>query len=632
MYLKGRYWMMGSTWHRNDACRRLLCVVLALLFFVPAVAWAQEKQVVEIRIDGNEHVSNDAILAAISLKPGMPASEENLQAAQKAIQNMGYFERVLVGTETVPNGVRVVFHVIENPVVKEIRITGNTVVPTGKLQSLLRTNVGSVLNMVTLEQQDIPAIEHYYDEQGYTAFVTDEVGIDSKTGVLTIPIIESRIQEIRVTGNTKTKTYVILREMTLKPGDVFNRNVLFDDLRHIYDLDIFDRENAEPYKIEPGSELGKVIVTIPVKEKKTGELTLGAGYSSSQGLVGQVKIADNNFNGKAQTLSLSWEQAGFADNTSGITGASVDVSFFEPWLDTKHTSLNVDLYDKLVYRFGSSTLVSGSSNYAERHGGGSLTLGRPFSREDRGSFALRIESVDPNLLNATSSIVTDHSSVASGTFRFTNSSRDSELNPLTGGYNSAAIEAGVATASIGIDPAQTPTYQSGAISKLSMDIRRYSSQGGPRTLLNESRPVLAFRLMAGTVSGTTPFFEQYFVGGADTLRGFNEDRFWGRYMLVSNNEYRFPLGSSITGVMFVDAGDAWGADTQYLNPLCVVSPAAGIQTTQQAFPGFTQSTTFAPQLGYGVGIRVDTPIGPLRLDYGFCNEGSRAHFSIGHVF
>ena len=114
------------------------------------------------------------------------------------------------------------------------------------------------------------------------------------------------------------------------------------------------------------------------------------------------------------------------------------------------------------------------------------------------------------------------------------------------------------------------------------------------------------------------FSEQFFVGGAETLRGYREDRFWGNRMMLLNAEYRHPMGKSLTGVVFADYGDAWEQST----PI-IADPTKF---------DFTQHNSFDPHLGVGIGIRVITPIGPLRLDYGRGTEGGRTHFSIGHAF
>ena len=120
-------------------------------------------------------------------------------------------------------------------------------------------------------------------------------------------------------------------------------------------------------------------------------------------------------------------------------------------------------------------------------------------------------------------------------------------------------------------------------------------------------------MKGGTVAGTVPFFEQYFAGGNDSVRGYNEDRFWGRYMLVGTLEYRKPIQEQFSLVGFMDYGGAWGG-------------YAGIKD-------FEQTSDAAFHYGYGLGLRFRTPLGPIRLDYAFNDKGgSRAHFMIGTSF
>ena len=609
----------------NNMCKRLVPLLAAVLL-VSGMAVAQERQIAEINILGNEHVSTEAILAAVALKPGMPFAESTIEQAKQSIESMGYFQPgVTVGTESTDAGAKVVFNVVENPVVKKVDITGNTVIETEKLLSLLRTSVGSVLNTNTFLQQDVKAVEAYYEEQGYVALVTEEIGIDPQTGVLKIPIMEIRIEDIQVTGNRKTKPYVILREMQQKPGDIYNLKTLAGDIQRIYDLDIFELEGAVPYKTEPGSDLGKVNVIIPVKERRTGQISLGLGYSSKQKIVGQAKLSEDNFRGRAQRVNLLWEQ-------SGSRGSGYEVGFFEPWLDSSHTSLGLNVYNKLIFRFSSNVFGTSTgtvNDYDERRKGGSLTIGRPFGRTNRGFLTLRTESVDTRIEDATllTSLfnLNQDANITSGTTRFTNETRDSQIDPYTGAYNSFAVELGKASFEKQ-DLALVAQSIDGTFAKYSIDVRRYFSKGGPRRELDEQRPRLAVRLMAGSLSGEVPFFEQYFVGGAETLRGFREDRFWGRNMFLASAEYRFPLAKSLTGVAFVDYGDAWGGPEEYRKR--AVPPA----DITDLIDGFPQHESFSANVGYGIGIRVRTPIGPLRLDYGFSTEGSRAHFSIGHVF
>ncbi|MEI6503527.1 MAG: BamA/TamA family outer membrane protein, partial [Armatimonadota bacterium] len=114
-----------------------------------------------------------------------------------------------------------------------------------------------------------------------------------------------------------------------------------------------------------------------------------------------------------------------------------------------------------------------------------------------------------------------------------------------------------------------------------------------------------------------PFFESFSAGGGNTLRGYQDDRYRGEKMLLVNLEYRRPISDRLTAVLFVDAGDAFG----------------GNFTT--VVPGFSvpaDDPDFTAHVGAGVGIRVVTPIGPIRLDFGWGEDGSQAHFSFGQMF
>jgi outer membrane protein insertion porin family len=181
-----------------------------------------------------------------------------------------------------------------------------------------------------------------------------------------------------------------------------------------------------------------------------------------------------------------------------------------------------------------------------------------------------------------------------------------------------------------------------------MDYRRYLALK-PRKSITTPTEVLAFRVKLGTATGPLSFFDQYFVGGADSLRGFTEDRFWGKNSFLANVELRVPFGDSLQGVLFVDTGDAWGSDLRgdpdrfanFLNwyqhnhdtngdGLPDDQPATSIYD-QYEFR-LPQHDSFELHTGIGFGIRVKTPIGPLRLDYGISKEGRRTHFSISQAF
>jgi outer membrane protein insertion porin family len=131
--------------------------------------------------------------------------------------------------------------------------------------------------------------------------------------------------------------------------------------------------------------------------------------------------------------------------------------------------------------------------------------------------------------------------------------------------------------------------------------------------LDAPRTVVAFRTRVGDIEGTIPYFEQYFAGGSDTLRGYLDDRFWGKYTLLTNLELRYPIQKSFSLIGFVDYGGAWG----------------GYGTIQN----YTQSETIRLHLGYGPGISFKTPLGNIQLFLGFNEDGgTETHFLIGNSF
>lgn len=608
---------------RMPAITHLAALALAVVFTIsaPGMVAAQEPvKVVEVAISGNQNINTDTIMNTVSLKPGDDYTEQAVEKDRTAILSLGYFSAVTVHKDEVAGGVKITYEVTENARITEIKVVGSDPFPAQKICELMKTKPGQVLNTTTLNQ-DIEAIQQYYGDQGYIAYVTEDIGIDPPTGVLTIPLLVHTVESVEITGNKKTRTYVFLREMKTKPGNIFNVNVLKQDYIRIYNLDIL--EDIKPYQITPGSALGLIKITIPVVEKKTGQISVGFGYSSQQRLVGQARLSETNFRGKGQGMNLLWEQ-GTSEAVGG--SSSYELGFYEPWIDSRHTSLSVSGFNKILYRFSSgvfgSSTFGNDTTYNERHKGGDVTVSRPLTEKTRvyvgGNF--QNVQVDPSLLAISAGedlikIVQD-GDVTSGSIRLVHNSRDFDLDPAAGRYDALSVQFGTfdgnrfERTSTGVKPIPS----AGAFRKFTVDFRRYFSPAGRKTTPNDKRTTFAFRLMAGFGTGNLPFFEQFFMGGGETLRGYQEDRFWGNKMLLASVELRKPIAQAISGVVFLDYGDAWDGNPEFF-------------ITQ-----FPQTENFNGNFGYGVGLRVNTPIGHIRLDYGIGSEGGRTHFSMGQAF
>ncbi len=586
-----------------------------------------------IKIAGNQNITTPAILAVINqtgLRVGDAYSAGVATAARDAVKSMGYFsgDVVLTGTQDPAGGIDLTFTVRENPLIKTIKFTANTptgepTIPSDKLKSLMETKEGRVLNTNVLDRDIVKLFDHqsgYVRSQGYIFDVSSDINFDPTTGVLTLPLVEAHINSIVVKGNKKTKKQVITREFRSHVGDVLNEKQLQRDVTRVYNLGLFDE--VGPFD-EVSNDVGKVDIIIPVTEKRSGQVSVGVGYSSRSKLVGQATLAENNFRGLGERVSLQWEVGGINSQSS------LELGFFEPYLDKRHTSLDVDLYDKAVYRFNSGQFQSsgnttGDNNtYVERRIGGVLGINRALSDFLTAGITFRTENVkvDNVTLNTADQFIRQKGGVTGLGVRAIYSNRDNEIAPAAGGLRSLSYEI-VTSSTRPVDdrfPSElAPGHQN--FGKLGLDLRQYTSLQGPRKAGNFNQPkrVLATRLLIGATAKNIPFFEQYFLGGADSLRGYDTDRFWGSSLALFQAELRVPLSNKDNNFQIVgllDAGDAWNSIYQ-----------------QQ---GLRQHANFKLSYDYGLGVRLVTPIGPIRLDYAIPKSGDgsgRTQFSIGQSF
>ncbi|GAI27692.1 unnamed protein product, partial [marine sediment metagenome] len=244
--------------------------------------------------------------------------------------------------------------------------------------------------------------------------------------------------------------------------------------------------------------------------------------------------------------------------------------------------------------------------YDEERLGGKLIFGRKISDSVKLGLELKSERVSHEIISGTLPEGTNEGLTNSLMPIFAYDTRDNVFDPSSGWYNSFSIEK--AGGFLGGDYDFTKynltlrTYISTQFIEDIVDIRSIK-----KITDNLSKGVLAFRAMGGIADVSLPSFAEYKVGGMNTVRGYDLGEFSGDRSLVFNVEYRFPLAENFQAVLFVDWGQAWKIE---------------------------ESIDFADlKFGRGVGIRFDTPIGPIRLDYGIGEEGEgKTYFSIGHTF
>jgi outer membrane protein insertion porin family len=586
--------------------------VLAVCCVTLAVSQSQGV-VNEVIVRGNSSVSTDAILLIMRTRPNQPFVAANLDADKTAIQNLGFFRAVDVNAEPVgENLFNVIVDVSEFGPIKEIRVVGNTVVTTEQIERVIPLKVGDVFNLRQLEPT-ANAIVKLYQDRGYFASIDDISMLEESPGTLSIVIRELTVESVTFSGNTRTRDWVMKRLIKTRPGEIFSARRWEQDLRRLIGTQWFEDVQSDE-KVNPTD--ATVALSAAVQEGRTGNFNVGLVLDPRSGFAGTLRLADSNFRGTGQTVGID-----FLQGTRG-GGPSVTLSYANPFIDEQDTTFSVDLYSRIVYRFigdlfGGSNIV-GTNQYYERRTGGSIAMGRPVNEQLTLSVGLRAENIRTSGVDsvAFANFVRQDGTLAVLGLSALLNRRDVDVDPSRGDWYRLTVEPGYADITrIGgaiIDPSILGTN---FFTKLQGEFRTYWSDQGPRprNQLDAPRRVLAFRLRAGTITGRAPFFEQFFVGGTESLRGWPEDRFWGKNMLATSVEYRYPIQRGFSAIAFVDAASAWGGYGSISN--------------------FTQSQNFSLNFGYGLGLAFRTPLGPIRLDFGINNRGgTQTHLAIGTSF
>jgi len=391
---------------------------------------------------------------------------------------------------------------------------------------------------------------------------------------------------INITGNNKTRDKVIRRQLSVVEGDLYSRTKLKNSYMAMNQLRYFEEID---FQSEKGPDETLTDVNIRVKEKPTGMFSLGAGYSALDHAVVSAQVSQQNLFGRGQILSLK--------ASLGSRSTLYDISFTEPWLFDMPLWSKSDIWN-LYREYDSYNLDSK---------GFGATLGYPLWKYMTGYLGYRLSLDNVKDIKDTASYYTQKQAgktTSSGvTLTLTRDSTNDVMFPSTGSKNSASVE-----------------YTGGPLQG-DVSYTRYGAISAwffPLPL----DTVIGVRGRIGEIRANegkeVPIFERYYLGGINSLRGLREvgpkdpatgDVIGGLTMLNFNLEYIFPLikNAGMKGVLFFDTGNSWNAG-YHIDDL--------------------RRTT-------GVGIRWYSPIGPLRLEWGYVlnkkesEAASRWEFSIG---
>ncbi|MBV6622067.1 MAG: BamA/TamA family outer membrane protein [Rivularia sp. (in: Bacteria)] len=593
----------------------------------------------------------EQVYRVIRTQPGRTTTRSQLQEDINAIFGTGFFSNVQVAPQDTPLGVRVSFVVQPNPVLQKVQINANpgtkvpSVLPDKAVDEVFSQQYGQILNLRQL-QEGIKELVKKYQDQGYV--LANVIGAPqvSPDGVVTLQVAEGVVEDIRVQFRNKdgeatnedgqpvkgrTQNYIVERELQLKPGNVFNRNTVQRDLQRVFGLGLFEDVNVS---LDPGNDPSKVDVIVNVVERNSGSIAAGAGISSASGLFGTISYQEQNLNGRNQDLG--------AELQLGVREFLFDLRFTDPWIagDPYRTSYTVNAFRRrsisLIFDGDDEEIEtfdlddpSGNDDARDRprvvRTGGGVNFNRPLNKnpykksEWVASAGLQYQRVtitdgdgdrreqgaifegdnrisDPVELSASGDGEDDLFLVKLGASR---DKRNNPLQPTKGSF-----------LRLGIDQSVPIGQGSIALTKL----RGSYSQYIPVDFTNFSKgaETLAFNVQAGTVLGDLPPYEAFSLGGSNSVRGYDEGGLSsGRSYVEASVEYRFPLFSVLSGALFVDVGSDLGTTTE---------PAEILNKNGTG-------------VGYGLGVRVQSPLGPIRIDYGLNDDGdSRINFGIGERF
>ena len=652
----------------------------------PAAKAEPKVLIAEVAIEGlQDHPERErlelAAYAAMAATPGSRVTRNELQTDLSAIYASGWFSDVRIQPVDSPLGVRLLVVVVANPVLQQVKLDpADLKLPEQVVKDTFAADYGKTLNLNTLQTR-MQELQRWYADQGYSlARITGPSRV-SPEGVVELLVRQGTVEGVEVQflnkeGSAtndkgepirgKTKPWVVTREVSLRPGQVFNRRELEEDIKRIYGTGLFSdvKVTLKPVPAEPG----KVVILLGIVEQSSGSLSGGLGYSQSQGAFGQIQLNDSNLFGRAWDLGTNISY--------GQYGGLGDVTFTDPWIkDNKYrTSFRARFFfsrevpqlfqsenssftyqlqnfdgadfdvvtSRTVNNNGTETVTTNFDTVAIQRIGANVQFVRPLNggnpyKKAPWNLILSFggQEVTPmdfsgskysyGVVGATTSPITvpsnqviclayncaSENQLVSFRVGATYSTLNDPRNPTKGNFLSLGTEQFI---SVGEN---SPTFNRvrGSFTHY-IPVEWLKIFKGCRPKPGETKDckqALAFQVSAGTLVGSDiPPYEAFCLGGGNSVRGYYDcDLGVGKSFAEATIEYRFPIFSIISGEIFFDAGTTFG--------------------TQGDIPGNPGGLLGKKGEGYspGVGLIVTTPVGPLRLEVATQDFSSDWRFNLG---
>jgi outer membrane protein insertion porin family len=576
-----------------------------------------------INFEGNTHFSEKVLRKQMKTRGKTPISfldksgrldevqlQQDLDKVREFCQDHGYIDVEIkdVRRERKEKGPMILTIVIaEGPQyhVHKLTITGYQNTTEQRIRALLKMKEGSVYSPKQL-RDDAKAVADAYGSGGYVDLVVQPEGTPAGPALIDVHYgieegVRSFVNRVNIEGNTRTKDKVIRREVLVAPGDVFNTVRVDITKKRLENLGYFAKVETYP---EETDIPGRKDLTILVQEKRTGSLSFGGGYSTIDALVGFAELTQGNFDlfnwpsftGGGQKFRLRIQY--------GTQRKDFVLSITEPYFLDRRLSLNGQVfYNEANYL---------SAEYNQRNYGLATELRKPINAYTSATLGYQLQEIEIFDVAASAS---DFIQSQKGSFTeskiFSGVVFDSRDNPLLSRRGRrVSFSPYIAGGFLGGD---TQIYG------LDLEASQYFHLPWDTILVINGEIATVSQWGNGN---EVPIFERLYLGGSNNLRGFpfrevgpqdeNGEPIGGQSMWRTTIEWTFPIIEKARGAIFYDTGF--------------------VNSSQWSF-GFNHIAS-----DVGIGLRLDLPIGPLRLDYGYpvqrdgYNGGGRFNFNVGYQF
>lgn len=583
-------------------------------------------QVTDVQIVGVAPDTQTYGLEIIQTKPGGQSNAAQLQTDVTTLQNSGFFANVTVSTRTNPQGLSVTFYA--NPVtLQALQLSNAKGLTLTAANEIFKDQFGQPITPTGLNQ----AVQQLNDWYAKNEFILARVVSLQPTpqGIVVIEVAEGVIADVQVRfvnreGSTvdangkpiryRTQDAFVRRQIKLQPGQAFQSQIAREDLARLQALGIFEQTN-----VTFEGDARNTVVVYNLQERPPRDLRFGGGFNDTLGLFGTVSIQDVNFAGLGQRLG--------GTVLAGTRDVQFDGRFVSPYRDTEP---NIPGYNANVFRnqglsnvFTEEVKLPNGDRVRERRWGGGIGLERPLGSGWNGNWGLNYTNI--SMRDSSGDIfATDAQGnplTLSGTgrddlfsFAFTalRDFRDNPLNPSSGSLARFNTEQYFP---VGRASVLGTRFQANYAQYIPVKLITASHQTPPNP--GQSQPeTIALNVQAGTWVGDLPPYNAFVLGGPFSVRGWDTGAIaTSRSFIEATAEYRFPIYRYIGGAAFVDFASDLGSSDDVPGKPGVVRDKPGTG------------------LGFGVGLRVNSPFGIVRGDLGISNQGDvRFQFGFGQKF